>query len=155
MSKAVAILSLLLILAGCATLRPYQDKSDTVIAVTAVAKDSIVILPSDSAFLKAWFECDSLNHVIMAGLETAAGSRLTQDATFDDHVLTVKAKVDSQSVYLSWKEKHIKTDVTKTVVKEVPVDKIVYEKPGWLLWLAGLGAGAIVILIFLLILKFK
>jgi hypothetical protein len=155
MGKVVTILSLLMILAGCATLRPHRATYDTVIAVTEVAKDSMVTAPSDSALLKAWFECDSLNHVIMTGIETASGSRLTQDATFVDHVLTVKAKVDSQSVYLNWKEKHIKTDVTKTAIKEVPVDKIVYKKPGWLLWLAGLGAGAIVILIFLLILKFK
>jgi len=147
--NSVLILSLLLILTGCASMRPRLVQSDTVRVVTEVPKDSIVFLPADSSVLKAWFECDSLNHVIMTGMETASGDKVTQSATFDSGVWIVKAHVDSLSIYLKWKERHEKIKVTNTV------EKVIVKKPAWLLWLAGIGTGAILILIILIILKFK
>lgn len=149
MRKLFSILSLILILTGCATMRPRLAQTDTIRIINEVVKDSIVTLPADSSVIKAWFECDSLNHVIMTALETTSGNKLKQDATFVNSILTVNAKIDSLQVYLKWKERHAETQITKTV------ERIVSKKPGWLLWLSGVGGGAIVILIILIILKFK
>jgi hypothetical protein len=151
--KLLFILSLL-ILTGCAS-TPRLAQSDTATVITEVVRDSIVFAPADSAIIKAWFECDSLNHVIMTDLEAASGNKLTQSAIFDSGILIVKAHADSLAIYLRWKERHEKTHTTNTVERLVPVEKLVTKKPAWLMWLSGLGGGAIVFSIILIILKFK
>lgn len=149
MRKILTILSLL-ILNGCAS-TPRLVQSDSITTIIEVVRDSVVYAPADSSFIKAWFECDSLNHVIMTDLETASGNNLTQQAIFDSGIFIVKAKIDSLAVYLRWKERHEKIKVAKTIT----VEKVIIKKPAWLMWLSGLGGGAIVFSIILIILKFK
>ncbi|MDX9703929.1 MAG: hypothetical protein RBU23_12935 [Candidatus Auribacterota bacterium] len=120
-----------------------------------VVRDSIVTLPPDSAMIKAWFECDSLNHVIMTELETQAGKLVQPSTNFNGRLMVTTAKIDSQAIYLKWKERHQTASITNTVIKEVPVEKVVYKKPAWLLVLAASGAGGIIIFVVSIILKFK
>ena len=126
---------------------------DTVTVVTTVVRDSMITLPADSSVIRAWFECDSLNQVIMTQLEEIAGNTIKPTTIFNSGFLTVTAKIDSQALYLQWKERHDSTSIH--LIKEVPVEKIVYKKPAWLLWISGIGAGAIFIIILLIILKLK
>lgn len=132
-----------------------MPKQDTVQIITEVVKDSLVMLPADSAVIKAWFECDSLNQVIMTKLEAQEGEHIQPYTSFNSGQLNMTAKVDSQGVYLAWKERHDSTHVTRVEVKEVQVDKIVYRKPVWLKVLAGLGVGAVVQLLLLILKKIK
>ncbi len=155
MKRIAQIIFLALTLAGCSVKYLPVVSHDTVHVFNEVVRDSIVILPPDSSVIEAWFECDSLNHVIMIELETHAGEKVKPYTKFNKGQFTVAAKIDSQSVYLSWKERHDSTTITETKIKEVEVPKVVYKKPRWLKIMAGLGAGSIILLIFSFINKFK
>lgn len=155
MAKRLSILPLIWLLMGCTANRLPVVGGDTIREVREVARDSIVTLPADSSFIRAWFECDSLNQVIMTELETKAGKLIQPSASFRNGLLVATAKIDSQAIYLRWKERHESTQTTSTFIKEVEVEKLVYKKPGWLKILAGLGAGAVLTVIGLIIKKFK
>lgn len=154
MRKYLKIL-LLLLLAGCAV-QHTPVTTDTITVTREIVRDSVVVIPPDSTWLIAWFECDSLNQVVMTELEKSRGNNLQQSADFDSSgVFTINTRVDSQSIYLSWRERHDTATITNTVIKTVEVEKVVRKTPAWLLWLAGLGAGAIVIMIILIVIMQK
>lgn len=154
MRKYLKIL-LLLLLAGCAV-QHTPVTTDTVTVTREMVRDSLVIIPPDSAWLKAWFECDSMNQVVMTELEESKGKTIRQEAVFESSgAITINARVDSQAIYLAWKERHDTATITNTVIKTVEVEKVVRKTPAWLLWLAGLGAGAIVIMIILVVIMQK
>lgn len=155
MKLIVQTIFLALMLAGCSVKYLPVVSHDTVHVFNEVVRDSIVTLPPDSSVIEAWFECDSLNHVIMTELEARAGNKLKPYTTFNKGQFTATTKVDSQAVYLSWKEQHDLTTITETKIKEVEVPKVVYKKPRWLKIMAWLGAGSIILLIFSFINKFK
>ncbi len=146
---------LLIALVGCRVERFPVISQDTLVIEKEVVRDSIISLPPDSSVIRAWFECDSLNHVVMTELEAQAGEKVKPYTSFNKGQLTMTAKVDSQSIYLSWKERLEEKQITKTVIKEVPVEKVVYKKPKWLLALATIGTGAILGIVGLIIKKFK
>jgi hypothetical protein len=155
MRKKLKLLVALLPVAGCTTLRAPVVGHGSEVVVREIVRDSVVRLPPDSAIVRAWFACDSLNRVVMARLETQPGATTQPAVVFNDRLLTVTARVDSQEVYLRWKERRETARETGTVIKEVPVEKIVYQKPKWLVWIAMVGAGAIVRIIVSIIQKFR
>jgi hypothetical protein len=126
---------------------------DTVTVEHVIVHDSIVTLPVDSSYIRAWFECDSLNNVVMTQLDEIAGQLIQPTTTFDSGMITVNAKVDSQFIYLTWKERYDSIVINTETIKKV--DKIVYKKPAWLMWLAGLGGGCVILLVLLLIILKK
>lgn len=154
MDRLCMILSLLL-LTGCAALRPPVTATDTVTIVNNVVRDSIVVTPADSAIMRAWFECDSLNQVIMTQIEEAGGKTIKTNSVFTNGMATITAKIPPQDIFLKWEEKHEATHTTNTVTKLVEVEKPPSAKTVWLLFLGGLGTGAISILILVLFLKIK
>lgn len=145
----------MLTLAGCSVKYLPVVSHDTVTVVNEVVRDSIIQVPADSSFIKAWFECDSLNQVIMTELENQSGEKIEQKVSLKAGRLIVTAQVDSQAVYLCWKERHDSTVVTQAKIKEVEVIKVVYRKPKWLKALAGLGLGSVVLVILIFIKKLK
>ena len=155
MTRLALTIFLIFTLAGCSVKYLPVVSRDTVRVVNEVVRDSIIELPADSSFIKAWFECDSLNQVIMTELQNRSGKKVKHSTSFNQGQLIVKAKVDSQAVYIAWKERHDSTAVLETVIKEVEVEKIVYRKPKWLKSLASIGVGSIFLLIFIFIKKIK
>lgn len=146
---------LVLALAGCQTAYLPVVSTDTVYSTKEIVRDSIVILPADSSFVRAWFECDSLNQVIMTELENKAGEKVEQKVVFEKSVLFVTAEVDSQAVYLSWKERHDTTSVKETVYQPVPYEVPVKTVPRWVSILAWVGVLGIVGSVVKIISKFK
>lgn len=118
-----------LFLTGCATVQPVVERTDT-ITVTEVLRDTSIVVEPDSAVIRAWFECDSLNQVVMFALEAERGRKTMPVVRWKDKILTVTAAVDSEQVYVSWKERHEKI-VSQQVVFQAVEAK---DKPPW--WLA-------------------
>ncbi len=147
--RFLLILILVLFLTGCKTTQPVIERTVTV-TETETLRDTTIVTEPDTASLKALFECDSLNQVVMTELEIEKGRKTTPQVKFRDRWLEVTVPVDSESVYFSWKENH------KLETEQVTVTKIVTEKykPPWyrkiLSWF-----GLIALVVLLLILKFK
>lgn len=146
---------LVLTLAGCRTTYLPVVGTDTVTVVTEVIRDSIITLPADSSFIRAYFECDSLNQVVMTELQHKAGEKVKQQTTFNRGKLVVAATIDSLSVYIKWKERHDSIAVTETIYQPVPVEKIVYKTRKWVKTIAGIGAGSIALMVLLVVRKLK
>lgn len=138
----------LFLITGCQLFRHSVIKTDTVTVSCEVIHDSIVFI-NDSSVIRAWFECDSLNHVVMTQFEGENGNN---EVGFNNNSLTAKIAV-KDSAHIKWVEKHDTTTIYQLIPKEV--EKVVYKIPQWLLWLSGLGAGTVIVLIILIILKRK
>ena len=108
----------------CARFFPQTQNSDSVRIrndTVELIRDSIYTIPPDSAWLMALLECDSTGNVLLKQItDLQLGHRIKPGITLTNNKLTVNCKVDSMAVYLSWKERHIKTSrdskVSKTYV---------------------------------------
>lgn len=131
--------------------RPCKEFSSTIIEndTLIIYRDSLIVIPADSALISAYFKCDSNNHVVMAELEELKGRKVVPVIHFKDNWLTVVAKVDSEAVYLRWKEQHTSTDKQETFVET----KRIYPK--WLVTIAILGLVVLVINLSIIVLKAK
>lgn len=137
---------------GCKQLQPVvtTDTSKT-ITVTETIRDTTLIVQPDSASIKALFGCDSLNQVYVKQLAVEQGKKIkTEIQWLPGGLMYVTAKIDSQKVYFSWKEKHIH-EVDSTKVSKVTV---ISEKPPWWKRIPGFVI-SILLLSFLFILFIK
>lgn len=148
----IGLVSLYLGLTGCKQLQPVvttDNTSSRTITVTETLHDTTLIVKPDSASIKALFGCDSLNQVFLRELAVEKGRKIDPVVKWlPGGVLEVTAKVDSQAVYLAWKERHV-LEVDSTKVSKVVTVK---EKPPW--WqrlksniLVTIAAGVIIVLI--------
>lgn len=126
MIRLVRLVVLFMVLTGCAHVRPVFQQTDTV-TVWEIDRDTLLIVMPDSALFNAWFECDSMNRVIMTGMESINGRKVEQVIRWRNNYLTVTANVDSEGVYFAWKEKHI----TETKATMQTIVEKVKEPPWW------------------------
>lgn len=155
----VWLISLGLGLTGCKQLQPVVTQTTTnerIVKVTETLRDTTVIVKPDSASVRAFFECDSLNQVVMRELEIVKGRKVTPIVKYIDGVLKITMPVDSEAVYISWKERH------ELVTDSIKVSKVttVKEKPPWYaksltgFGMAILGIAILIIAIRTIIRKF-
>lgn len=169
MNKTILILLLLFgigaaTISSCSTGRIVAEQhilKDTVtVIVTETLRDTLIQVLPDSSLVQMLIECDSLGQARLKqiiGYES--GERVKPpDIDITDNVLTATAKVDSLSIYHTYKDKlkevQKERTETKIIVKEVN------KQTRWQRWMCGLGhcaLGAIVIGIILIIfyLKFR
>lgn len=150
----LVLVSLVLGSTGCKQLQPVVSQTTTnerIVTVTETLRDTTVVIQPDSAFVKAFLECDSLNHVVMRELVIANGRKVAPEVKFKYGVLEVTMPVDSEAVYIAWKERYVQvTDSTK--VSKVTVVK---EKPPWYKKILNNAISALIgVVLFLFILKF-
>jgi len=143
------IFILVIFVTGCKIQQPVIEHTITV-TETETIRDTTLMTEPDTASLKALFECDSLNQVVMTELLIEKGRKLTPKVLFRDRTLEITMPVDSEAVYFSWKEKY------RHDVETVTITKIVKEKykPPWYIKILS-WTGAIVLVVLLLIIKFK
>ena len=110
-----------------------------------------VVVAADTASIRAFLECDSLNNVVMRELQIANGRKVAPEVKFKYGVLEVTMPVDSEAVYIAWKERYVQvTDSTK--VSKVTVVK---EKPPWYSkFLNNIIVAFVAIILFVIVLKF-
>ena len=147
--RFLLILILVLFLTGCKTPQPVIERTVT-ITETETVRDTTVVTEPDTASIKALFECDSLNQVVLTELEIEKGRKTVPQVRFKDRWFEVAVPVDSESVYFSWKEKH-KLETEQVIVTKIVKEK--YEPPWYRKILSWIGLIALVVL--LVILKFK
>ena len=132
----------------CAERYPVPVKTELTVqhdTVTCV-KDSLIPLPSDSGLIKALLECRDGKVVVKEILEMKPGKRIVPFLTLQNNILTTGAKIDSSSIYFSWKETHIR----ETRMEINTIEKPVYKVTGlqnFLIWSGGIAWAAVLILI--------
>ena len=110
--RKIVFIAFLLLLIGCKTKHPViQVPVKTVERkVTTLVP---VFIPGDSALLRAVFECDSLNNVLLKSFDETKGGGVGSNLQFKDGVMDYKADFKPDTVYLP-------SDTVYTE-KEVPV----------------------------------
>jgi len=132
----------------CAERYPPAERSDIFVqhdTVTCV-KDSLIPLPADSGLIKALLECQDGKVVVKEILEAKPGKRVVPFFTVQNNVLTTGAKIDSSSIYFSWKETHIRESRIESRTIEKPVYKVTGLQ-NFLIWSGGIAWAIIVILV--------
>lgn len=86
-----------------------------------------VYMPTDSALLTAYLECDSANKVILRNLDAKKTKGMQTDFSFKDGRLDLKSKAGGDSVMV----KHDITVMEKEIPIPVPVETIKYKMNAW------------------------
>jgi len=90
-------------------------------------RDSVVTIPADSAWLRAWLECDSMGNVLLDQLEAVNGRSTTMTVvrltpTDSRSLMEVKSNTDSLELLLRMREQTIER-------MERSVEYVETEKP--------------------------
>lgn len=132
----------------CQKRYPPAERTETVIqhdTVTSV-RDSLIPLPADSGLIRALLECREGKVTIRQIEQIKPGKRVVPFIELKNNVLTTGAKIDSSSIYFTWKETHIRE--TKVQVKVI--EKPVYTVTGFrnfLIWSGGIAWSILLALI--------
>ena len=139
----------------CAERYPPAERSDIFVqhdTVTCV-KDSLIPLPADSGLIKALLECQDGKVVVKEILEAKPGMRVVPFFSVQNNVLTTGAKIDSSSIYFSWKETHIRESRIESKTIEKPVYKVTAFQ-NFLIWSGGIAWAIIVVLVAIKLIRF-
>ena len=139
----------------CAERYPVSERSTVFVqhdTVTSV-KDSLIPLPADSGLIKALLECQDGKVVVKEILSIKPGKRVIPFFSVQNNVLTTGAKIDSSSIYFSWKETHIR----ESRIESTTIEKLVYKVTGFqnfLIWSGGIAWAIIVVLVAIKLIRF-
>lgn len=109
---------------GCKTKRPVINMPPAKHYERTTTKLVPFYIPADSTALKAYFECDSLNNVLLKWLSESKTPRMDSDINFNDGVLNYNAKAQPDTVYVPSDSVYVYVDTPYPV----EVDKIVYQQ---------------------------
>ncbi len=102
------------------------QKNDSVVVIERW-RDSIVKLPADSAWLRAWMECDSTGNVLLRELQTANGRITNTDVNVvrNDTVMLfeVNCNTDSLELLLKIRDRQIQQLSKRRTTEVVEVEK--------------------------------
>lgn len=98
--KKIIILSLIALLAGCKTRQTPVIQVPVKTVERRVTTLVPVVVPGDSAVLRARFECDSLNNVLLKGIAELKSRNMSSDFSFNDGILEYGTKTRPDTVYL-------------------------------------------------------
>lgn len=84
-------------------------------------------MPGDSAMLRAYFECDSLNNVLMRSFTETKSGKVESSLSFSGGALDYKAATKPDTVYLPSDSVFIDREIPVTV----EVDKEVNKPTKW------------------------
>ena len=90
-------------------------------------RDTVVTLPPDSAWLRAWMECDSTGNVLLRELQTANGKTTSTAITVVRHdtvtLFEVNCNTDSLELQLKIRDRQIRQLSNSRTVETVEVEK--------------------------------
>ena len=118
---------------SCRSKRPLItcQKNDSIVVVEKW-RDSIVKLPADSAWLRAWLECDSIGNVLLIELQASNGKNTTTDATIirKDTVTLFEVNCNTDSLELQLKIRDLKIKELEYSL-ETQVKEVERQLTGW------------------------
>lgn len=139
---------------SCKTKQPVVTDSE-VISEKSIEKDKLtpVAIPGETTRLKALFECDSLNRVLLINFNELKSKNMNSNLSFANGQLDYAAQTEPDTIFIKstdhwyYINRHIKRTVT--ILQNVPVE---VNKWGFLDWvgLLTLIAGAVLLAINLL-----
>lgn len=141
-------------LSGCKIKQPLMDNAETVTErIVEMDKLTPVAIPGEQLSLKALFECDSLNRVLLVNYNELKSKNVNSFFSFANGSLEFNAETEPDTVFIKSTDRHYyintktKTTITITNTKKVPVNKF-----GFLDWvgLFTLIAGGVLVAINLL-----
>lgn len=152
--KTIILLYLSLFVIACSPcLTTTSDHHrDSVRIVTETLRDTIIHIAQDSSLLRALLECDSLGQAHLREIITYQQGEKIRPASLEihDNILSAKAVVDSQKIYLHLKERNERLSLSNSenTIKTVEVNRLLpYQKV-----LIGIGVLSIFYAILRLIL---
>lgn len=108
---------------ACRAPQPIVQTVETVRTEREIVRDTVVQIAPDSAMVKAWLECDSLNNVIVKQLEIAQGERVKpivkRYTTTGGMVLRMDCKEDSLKYEIEVRDRIIEEMKTETKIVKV------------------------------------
>ena len=114
-----------------------------------VVRDTIFKTEKDSAFYKAYIECQS-GKPILKNPKSKAGKHLKEpDVNLDKNGnLTVNVKSEAQKLFAQWREYHTAEQIPTVVYKdkEVYIDKPLKWYQRGLMWLGGISLAMFIII---------
>jgi len=124
-----------------------------------VVRDSLIFVPADSAMITAYLECDSLGVVRVKYIdELEAGLRVKPSIKIVDNYITVECIVDSNSIYIMWKDRYEREYIesgTSVTVEDTLVVKEKVVKKFIPLWVWILGVVLLALAAWFIVKKFK
>ena len=139
----------------CSERYPPAEHSDVYIlhdTVTRV-KDSLIPMPADSGLIKALLECKDGKVVVKEILEARPGHHVVPFINLQNNILTTGARVDSSTIYFSWKETHIR----ESRMESRTIETTVYKVSGFqnfLIWSGGIAWAVLLILVGINLIRF-
>ena len=136
------------ILSACCP-KLYIERTDRTETVKEIIRDTLIQVQPDSSIVQALIRCDSTGRARLEEIRTLKeSSRLQQTITARTEsqphkptLITVKAKVDSMAIYLTYKDRLHETteirEVEKVIEKQVNILK------WWQKFLMWVGVGTI------------
>ena len=162
MTKSILLILLLAaLLPGCISEKrcseryPPAQRSDLYVqhdTVTSV-KDSLIPMPADSGLIKALLECRDGKVVVKEILEARPGHHVVPFINLQNNILTTGARVDSSTIYFSWKETHIR----ESRMESRTIETTVYKVSGFqnfLIWSGGIAWAVLLILVGINLIRF-
>jgi len=133
------------LLVSCRTVKPpgLIEITTKVHDTIEKVRDTTIIIPADSSWLKALLECDANGKISIKKLTDYWAGKSLKPPTIEmqDNYILVKAKVDSVAVYAALKDRYYTSKETQYKEKTVEVNFV----SGWQ-W-AQIWAGRLLMLI--------
>jgi len=154
MNRGLVILLLAALVSGCISEKrcaeryPPAERTDIFVQHDTVTRieDSLIPLPADSGWLKALMECQNGKVLVREILEAKPGKRVIPFFSLQNNILTTGAKIDSSSIYFSWKETHIRESRIESRTIEKPVYKVTGLQ-NFLIWSGGIAWAILIVLV--------
>lgn len=134
MKRLIIIPVLLLLLLGCRCKQPAVQVPVKTLErkVTTLVP---VAVPGDSTLLRAVFECDSLNNVILKQLDERKSKNMQSGFLFTNGKLNYKAETKPDTVYIPSDTIYLEKEIP--VFKEI--EKVEYRQTSWQVILGWIG----------------
>lgn len=138
---------------SCSPKLYHTERTDRTETIKEIIRDTLIQVQPDSSIVQALIRCDSTGRARLEEIRTLKeSSRLQQTITaltepkpHKPTLITVKAKVDSMAIYLTYKDRLHET----TEIREV--EKVIEKQVNILKWwqklLMWVGVGAIILLL--------
>ena len=119
---------------------PPAESTETVVRhdTLVTVKDSLITLPADSGLVRALLECREGKVAITEILEIIPGNRIVPFLRIKNNVISTGARVDSSSIYFSWKETHVRESKVQFKTVENTADKVTGFQ-NFLIWSGGIA----------------
>lgn len=147
MKNILLILLSIVLLASCSYQKrlnkwcarcPHKDSVSVVALYEETLRDTFITLSADSSEIKALIKCDSLGRAYISEIISLKGIKIKPQIIIKDNVITASCVIDSNRVYVSYKERYYKTSTTIQQTKAVTTNVLKWYQTMFI-WMGAIG----------------